>query len=159
MRKQTILRWAVLLLVFVALWYFYGKSGPVSTDPSLPSPDDPAADFRRVLDGDRAIADAFNEKRSGLMVESAGVVEKVLSDDLEGSRHQRFILRLGSDHTLLVSHNIDVASRIPLDEGDPLEFRGQYEWNERGGVVHWTHHDPVGRHPGGWIRHRGELYE
>jgi hypothetical protein len=82
-----------------------------------------------------------------------------LRDDLEGSRHQRFILRLGADHTLLISHNIDVAPRIPLTEGDFVGFRGQYEWNERGGVVHWTHHDPAGRHPGGWIRHRGNVYE
>ena len=64
-----------------------------------------------------------------------------------------------SNQTLLVSQNIDVAERIPLAERDSIEFRGQYEWNERGGVVHWTHHDPAGRHPGGWIRHAGELYE
>jgi hypothetical protein len=108
---------------------------------------------------DQAIVDAFVERRSGVIVESVGIVERILPDDLQGSRHQRFIIRLHIDHTLLVSHNIDIAPRIPLAEQDAVEFRGQYEWNERGGVVHWTHHDPDGLHPGGWIRHRGALYE
>ena len=39
-----------------------------------------------------------------------------------------------------------------------IELRGRYEWNDRGGVVHWTHHDPDGSDPGGWIRHAGSLY-
>ena len=108
--------------------------------------------------GERIIREAFEQERSGLVVESAGVVERLLRDDLEGSRHQRFILRLPSGHTLLMSHNIDLAERVPLAEGDRVEFRGQYEWNERGGVIHWTHHDPQGRRPGGWIRHESKTY-
>lgn len=100
----------------------------------------------------------FDGRRSGIVVEIAGEVERTLADDLEGSRHQRFILRLGSGHTVLVSHNIDLAARVPLAAGDTVELRGQYEWNDRGGVVHWTHHDPGGRRPGGWIRHDGVSY-
>ncbi|MCA9751737.1 MAG: DUF3465 domain-containing protein, partial [Gemmatimonadetes bacterium] len=46
-----------------------------------------------------------------------------------------------------------------LEKGDPISLRGQYEWNDRGGVVHWTHHDPQGRHPGGWIEHAGKRVE
>ena len=29
---------------------------------------------------------------------------------------------------------------------------------ERGGVLHWTHHDPDGRRPGGWLEHEGRRY-
>ena len=83
---------------------------------------------------------------------------RILPDDNVGSRHQRFIVTLESGHTVLLSHNIDLAPRVPLAQGDRVVFRGEYEWNERGGVVHWTHHDPGGRRPGGWIRHRGETY-
>ena len=101
---------------------------------------------------------AFIEQRSGQWVETSGRVVRLLADDNEGSRHQRFILDLGSGHTLLVSHNIDLARRLPLTRNDPVALRGRYEWNARGGVVHWTHHDPDGRLQGGWILHEGIRY-
>jgi hypothetical protein len=82
-----------------------------------------------------------------------------LPDDLEGSRHQRFVLRLSSGQTLLVAHNIDLAPRISsLNRGDKVEFYGEYEWNAKGGVIHWTHHDPSGRHVGGWLKHDSKTY-
>ena len=101
---------------------------------------------------------AFRDRESGVMVEASGVVRRLLADDDEGSRHQRFIVEIGGDHSLLVSHNIDLAPRVDLTEGDVVAFRGQFEWNDRGGVLHWTHHDPQGRRQGGWIRHDGRLH-
>lgn len=106
-------------------------------------------------DGAAAVVQAFEQQRSGVVVEVAAVIQRLLPDDLEGSRHQRFIVRLAGDHTVLVSHNIDLADRVPVAVGDSVEIRGQYEWNDRGGVLHWTHRDPQGRRPGGWIRHEG----
>jgi hypothetical protein len=101
----------------------------------------------------------FRAQRSGDLVESQGVVAKVFSDDLRGSRHQRLLVRLASGHTVLISHNIDLAARVEnVGPGDPIVFRGEYAWNDKGGVVHWTHHDPDGRHPGGWLRHDGRTY-
>ena len=111
-----------------------------------------------VTGGEEVIAEAFRERRSGVMVEAEGTVERLLADDLEGSAHQRFIVRLAGGQTLLVSHNIDLAPRVPASPNDRISFRGQYEWNERGGVVHWTHHDPQGRREGGWLEHRGRTY-
>ena len=108
--------------------------------------------------GATAVLEAFEDGRSGVVVEVQGRVTRVLADDIEGSRHQRFILRLDGGHTLLVSHNIDLAPRVPLEVDDPVHVRGQYEWNAQGGVLHWTHHDPAGRRPGGWIRHRGRTW-
>ena len=92
------------------------------------------------------------------MVEAVGAVSRLLPDDRDGSRHQRFLLRLEGGQTLLVAHNIDLAPRVPLEPGDAVRFRGQYEWNDRGGVVHWTHHDPDGRRAGGWLEHDGRRY-
>ena len=68
----------------------------------------------------------------------------MLSDDSDGSRHQRFVLQLSDRSTLLIAHNIDLADRVPVGMGDRIKFRGMYEWNELGGLVHWTHHDPLG---------------
>jgi len=108
--------------------------------------------------GEEAITEAFRERRSGVMVEAEGTVERLLADDLEGSPHQRLIVRLAGGQTLLIVHNIELASRVPAAQGDRLAFRGQYEWNDRGGLVHWTHHDPKGRRPGGWLRHAERTY-
>jgi len=109
---------------------------------------------------DSELARAFETRRSGVQVQGEGKVLKVLADDNDGSRHQRFILGLDSGHSLLVAHNIDLAPRVSgLQVGDTVEFFGEYEWNAKGGVIHWTHHDPRGRHRAGWLKHRGRTYE
>jgi len=103
---------------------------------------------------------ATAEWQSGAQVAGEGTVSRILGDDSMGDRHQRFILTLDSGRTLLIAHNIDIASRIEsLREGDTVSFSGEYEWNDKGGVVHWTHHDPQGQHAAGWIRHRGRVYQ
>ena len=109
---------------------------------------------------DDAIGRAFASRVSDIQVEGEGAVIRVLPDDLAGSRHQRFILRLASGQTLLISHNIDIAPRIHgLEVGDSVRFNGEYVWNAKGGVVHWTHHDPRGRHVTGWVIHNGKTYK
>jgi hypothetical protein len=100
------------------------------------------------------------EWRSGQQVRSQGKVIRILSDDNDGSRHQRFILKLSSGRTLLIAHNIDLAPRVEsLRDGDTVAFYGQYESNDKGGVIHWTHHDPQGRHVAGWLEHNGRRYQ
>lgn len=109
---------------------------------------------------DSALASAFESKTSNLQIAGKGTVAKILKDDTDGSRHQRFIIRLDSGQTLLVAHNIDLAPRInALREGDALMFYGEYEWSSKGGVIHWTHHDPSGQHVAGWLKHDGQLYQ
>ena len=103
---------------------------------------------------------AFAEQKSGAQFAGEGIVTKLLVDDSEGSRHQRFILTLPSGQTLLVAHNIDIAPRLDsLRPGDSVEFNGVYEWNSKGGVIHWTHRDPSGRHQAGWLKHAGRTYQ
>ena len=121
----------------------------------------PVSPSTRLLSGsDEVLARAFEQHTSNVQVEGLGVVRRVLADDNDGSRHQRFVVALGSGQTLLISHNIDLAPRvIGLREGDTVSFGGEYEWNPEGGVIHWTHRDRSKRHPPGWIRHNGEVYE
>jgi len=95
-----------------------------------------------------------------VQVKGGGRVVKVLTDDNAGSRHQRFLLELSTGDTVLVAHNLDVGRRVvPLREGDGVDLSGEYQWNEKGGFVHWTHHDPAGWHEEGWIRRDGVKYE
>jgi len=107
-----------------------------------------------------AIARAFEQHQSNIKVEGEGTVTRNLPDDNVGSPHQRFVVRLGSGQTVLIEHNIDLAPRIEgLKVGDIVSFSGEYIWNEQGGLIHWTHHDPGGRHEAGWVKYNGRVYQ
>ena len=109
---------------------------------------------------EEVLKQAFENEQSDIQVEGEGTVWKTLPDDNKGTRHQRFILKLSSGQTLLVAHNIDLAGKIKgLKKGDKVAFYGEYEWSEQGGVIHWTHHDPAGRHEDGWLKHGGQVYQ
>jgi Protein of unknown function (DUF3465) len=113
-----------------------------------------------ISGSDQILTDAFSNHRSNIQVQGGGTVTKVLADDNDGSRHQRFIIQLWSGQTLLIAHNIDLSTRIDtLKEGDRVEFYGEYEWNPQGGVIHWTHHDPAGHHLSGWVKHNGRMFQ
>jgi hypothetical protein len=109
---------------------------------------------------DGPIGRAFATRASNIQVEGEGTVIRVLPDDLNPPRHQRFIVELASGQTLLIAHNIDIAPRIDaLRLGDSVRFNGEYVWNAKGGVIHWTHHDPKGRHVAGWVIHNGRSFK
>jgi hypothetical protein len=117
--------------------------------------------------GDGGIPRLFARRASDEWVEAEGRVVKVLPDDdsTDGgtnARHERLLVKITPDVTILIAHNIDAAPRVPAEEGDTLRFRGQYEWSEKGGTVHFTHapkfktQDPNAR---GWIEHARKRYE
>lgn len=107
-----------------------------------------------------ALIEAFKHKKSDIFVEGAGVVKKLLVDDNQGSRHQKFLVRISPQQTLLFAHNIDLAPRVEnLQIGDTVVFKGEYVYNPKGGVMHWTHHDPQGGDKAGWIKHNGTTYK
>ncbi len=111
-------------------------------------------------DGDELLAQLFADVQSNAQAYGTGTVVSILSDDLNGSRHQRFIIELKSKQTLLIAHNIDLALRIDeLALNDQIEFFGEYEWNDQGGIIHWTHHDPDKIHINGWILHDNIIYQ
>lgn len=102
----------------------------------------------------------FDKKANDAMVDGTGQVVKLLNDDNKGSRHQRFLVKIADGQTLLFAHNIDLALRIDtLKVGDKIEFRGEYSYNPKGGIVHWTHLDPRNQHAAGWIKHNGIMYQ
>ncbi len=91
-------------------------------------------------------------------IEGSGYVIRLLADDHDDKAHQRFIVQLPGQQTLLIANNLEISKRIPIGLSDRVQFRGVYEWNDLGGLVHWTHHDPHGKEDGGWIRHRRKNY-
>jgi hypothetical protein len=156
---------AVLLLFIFVLASVLGgclnaSDAPVPTAPSsTTAPTGPTTTIAPGF-GDEVFAQAFADRADGLEVEGKGTVQKLLSDDVNGERHQRFIVELASGQTLLIAHNIDVAARVPgLQVGDTVAFKGEYVWNAQGGLVHWTHRDPAGGHVAGWIRYKGTTYQ
>ena len=97
---------------------------------------------------------------AGTLMCGSGTIIRLLSDDNKGSRHQRFIIKESSGRTLLIAHNIDLAPKIySLQKGSLIKFCGEYENNAKGGVIHWTHHDPQKRHTGGWLEYKGKKYQ
>jgi len=151
-------KWLLIVAVafagYVGLTQYAGRSSSDQAEISKSN------EIASSTGSDSALASAFENKTGNLQITGKGTVSKILKDDTNGSRHQRFILRLDSGQTLLVAHNIDLAPRInTLREGDILMFNGEYEWSAKGGVIHWTHHDPNGRHAAGWLKHNGQIYQ
>jgi hypothetical protein len=106
-----------------------------------------------------ALKQAFAQKQSHVWLEGHGVVKKLLPDDNKGDRHQRFLVSVSAEQTLLFAHNIDLAPRVEnLRVGDEVTFKGEYIYNPKGGIMHWTHHDPQGRQSG-WIKHQEHTYQ
>ena len=102
---------------------------------------------------------AIDNREHEVWVDGRGTLVKLLPDDRDGDRHQRLLVRLDAGDTVLIAHNIDIAPRVKVDEGDEITFKGEFVWNDRGGVVHWTHHDPQKRRTGGWVKARGKTYQ
>lgn len=153
-----------LLLVLMAAGYQYfqehkqGSIGQSKSDTAVSQAK--KADKGNVEHSNTELQRAFQQRKSDYQIQGKGTVVHILPDDNEGSRHQRFILKTALGQSVLVAHNIDLAPKIDqLSKGDSIEFFGEYEWNPKGGVVHWTHHDPKGYHVGGWLKHQGKVYQ
>jgi Protein of unknown function (DUF3465) len=149
-----------LLLVLVAATIYIARTQPPASPPAVDPHATTAPTTSRLSPArDASVTRAYENQARDVRVEGSGTVERVLSDDTEGSRHERIIVRLPTGQTILIAHNIDLAPRVPATAGQEIEFSGEYVWNNKGGIVHWTHHDPSGRHEAGWIRYKGETYQ
>ena len=109
---------------------------------------------------DSILNDLYLNEVSDVQVLASGNVSFLLPDDTIGDKHQKFVIELATKQTLLITHNIDLAPRINgLSTGDAITIFGEYEWNDEGGIIHWTHKDPNGNHIDGYIEHNEIKYE
>lgn len=142
----------IIVIAILFLLYWLVQQGHIS----LPKEDSTPSASNQI----ELLEKYYNNKVSKKMIKISGVVVKLLADDNIKPRHQKFIIQVNNEFSLLVTHNIDLAPRInSLQTRDEVEIYGQYEWNHKGGILHWTHHDPKKRRQGGWIIHRGKKYE
>jgi len=106
------------------------------------------------------LQDAYDNQISNFQARQTGRIVKIIKGDKYGSNHQRFVVKLESGQNILIAHNIDLAPKVVgLQTGALISFKGEYEWNNKGGVIHWTHHDPKGSHPNGWLFYNNQKYE
>lgn len=158
MMNKTNFRIVVVILVLIAAYLGINQQQQIPLKNE--SPITTSSEVVSTVDDHRKIQQVFQQQQNNVQVRASGVVKAILADDHEGSRHQKFILLLKNGLTVLVAHNIDLAPRIEnLQKGDTVEFYGEYEYNSKGGVIHWTHHDPQRQHIDGWLKYQGRMYQ
>jgi Protein of unknown function (DUF3465) len=110
---------------------------------------------------DAAIVSDFQNHRSTVEVTADGSVVRLLPDRASSTgTHEQFIVKLSSgDLTVEVEHNISIGARAPVKLGDHVVVHGEYIWNDQGGLIHFTHHDPQGTHEGGYIQDNGKTFD
>jgi len=99
---------------------------------------------------------------SGAEVLAEGtVVAELGTSNGPSGEHEGFLLRLTRqcDLMLRVETNVDITGPVPLRPGETVIVKGQFEDDPTGGVIHWTHHDPEGRHVAGYVLAGGKYYE
>lgn len=162
----------IILLVIVALGFWWWQHNSVDNQQKSQAHEQIIDSFKSIRSNfskeplseyqtHEAISlnQAQNENLNKVQVYGDGYVIKILPDDNKDSRHQRFILSTGSS-TVLVVHNIDLAPRLEhLQRGDQVAFTGEYISNDKGGMIHWTHHDHRHHHPDGWLLYKGMRYQ
>lgn len=113
-----------------------------------------------ALPDNERLLEAFEQGRTGIWVSGHGTVSQLIGDEtIAGEDHQRMVVRVNDRLTLTVRHAVARSGRVPVEVGDTIAFQGRYEWNGAGGVLARTHRDPEAPGSGGWIRHKGDLYD
>lgn len=60
---------------------------------------------------------------------------------------------------LEVVQNLACSPAIPVQPGDGVTLHGELvPHGSHGPLIHWTHHDPGGRHEDGWVMDGGQRY-
>jgi hypothetical protein len=118
-----------------------------------------SSESQSSLADDRQIVASQSEHLQKVEVTGKVRVYRLLREDDEGARHEKFLVLLSNGTTVMIAHSIDEAPPVPVHPGDDVTIHGEYIWNQKGGVIHWTHHSDSPRHEGGWIEFQGQRYQ
>lgn len=113
----------------------------------------------RVAPNDGEVLRAQSAHLVNAPVTVSARVLKILREDIEGTPHQKFLIILSNGSTVLIAHNIQMAPQVPIQEGTFITIHGDYIWNAKGGLIHWTHHSDTPKHGDGWIYYNGRRYQ
>lgn len=113
----------------------------------------------RIEPGFMTVQDAYRYHQTGMMAEVTGTVARVLMDDKDDPRHQKFIIRMTNGQSLLILHDQVSGDQVPVKVDDTVLVRGEYQWTETGGMLRFTQRDYSPRRMHGWIEHQGRRYD
>lgn len=125
-----------------------GKSGTVIGPANVPYQID-----------DAQIIQAQSQQARKVELTVTAPIKKMLREEDYREPHQRFLLMLSNGTTVLVANDLQYGTYAPVQEGNVVRIHGEYIWNERGGVLHWTHKSDEPRHESGYIDFNGMRYQ
>jgi hypothetical protein len=117
----------------------------------------PAA--KNLAQDDNEVIAAQSNRLIKVEVTVTAPIKKMLPEDDVGLPHEKFLILLSNGSTVLIAHDIKYAPVVPVQAGDMVRIHGEYIWNAKGGLIHWTHHSDTPRHESGWIEFDGQRYE
>jgi hypothetical protein len=98
---------------------------------------------------------------SGSEVIVDGRVARLLGTESgPNGRHEGFMLQIARpcSVTVRVESNVGYTGLIPLHAGTAAEVKGELDEDATGPVIHFTHRELRGRHPGGYVKIGGTYY-
>ena len=121
-----------------------------------------AGSNNHAVSGASLVCKFHDAHQSHQEVTVSGTIVRILGTRVGRSgTHEGFLLKFESDCplTVRIETNTDLTGPVPISAGEHVTLKGEYEYYPIGGVIHWTHHDPRGRHEGGYVEADGKIYQ
>lgn len=151
--------WALLLFALALALLNRLNQYQVSQDPRHHIPFPVGVAESGIIPSDLLLAQAYQNRTSGTQLTSEGKITHIFPTADSGTDYQKFIVQLGIGQSILVMHNMELGAAIEgLAIGEYIEVYGEYQWTADGGIIRWTHQDPLGKHQAGWVKYKGRIY-
>lgn len=115
--------------------------------------------YQDNISDDAALVKAVENKQQVKYLQAANmVVVKVLPEDNQGLRHQKWVVKLSSGKTVTAVYNTSMCEEVPVQVGDVVGLGGHFLWTNQGPIIHWLHKDPKRNRPDGYVELAGKKY-